>query len=60
MKMKGGDMTKLNEIELSNIDGGSSVGTTIGISMIITAVLSFISGIINGYTNPEECRVKGN
>jgi hypothetical protein len=28
--------------------------------MIITAVLSFISGIINGYTNPEECRVKGN
>ena len=60
MRLKGGKMIKLNENELSNIEGGASVTTVIGISMIITAVVTFISGIISGYTNPEGCRVKGN
>ena len=53
-------MIKLNENELSNIEGGASVSTVVGIGMIITAVVTFISGIINGYTNPEGCRAKGN
>ena len=53
-------MIKLNENELSNIEGGASVTTVVGIGMIITAVVTFISGIISGYTNPEGCRVKGN
>ena len=60
MKLKGGKMIILNENELSNIEGGASVTTVIGISMIITAVVTFISGIISGYTNPEGCRAKGN
>lgn len=53
-------MIKLNENELNNIEGGAAVSTGIGIGMIVSAVVIFLSGIIRGYTNPEACNVKGN
>ncbi|MBQ6538906.1 MAG: bacteriocin [Bacilli bacterium] len=53
-------MIKLNENDLSNIKGGMTVTGGIGIGIVVTAVITFLSGIIRGYTNPEVCNVKGN
>ena len=54
MGMKGGLMIRLNEIELNKIRGGA-VGTTILIGIGVVALIVFLSGVISGYTNPEEC-----
>ncbi len=47
-------MIKINEFELSKVRGGA-VGTAILIGIGVVALIVFISGIISGYTNPEEC-----
>ena len=48
---------KIDEIELENIKGGAiSVWTGIAIA----AIVIFISGIIEGITNPQKCYNEGN
>ena len=47
-------MIKLNEFELNKVRGGA-VGTTILIGIGVVALIVFLSGIISGYTNPQEC-----
>ena len=47
-------MTRLNELEMNNIRGGA-VGTVILIGIGVVALIVFLSGVISGYTNPEEC-----
>jgi bacteriocin-like protein len=53
-------MKKLSENELNKIEGGMSVSAGIGIGLLVTSVLSFLAGVIKGYTNPEVCNVKAN
>ena len=51
-------MKKLNDNELIKIEGGGAITTGIGISLIVSSVIVFLSGIVRGYTNPEACNVK--
>ena len=60
MVMKGGKMIRLNENELNNIEGGEVISTGIGIGLIVSTIVIFLSGVFKGYTNPEACNVKGN
>ncbi len=53
-------MKELNEYELNKIEGGMSVTAGIGIGILVTSVLTFLAGVIKGYTNPEVCNVKAN
>ena len=50
------DLEKITDKELYKIEGGTN---TVGLSAIIvgavTAIVAFISGIIDGYTNPQRC-----
>lgn len=39
--------------DLENIKGGTSI--SIGAGLIIVAAIVFITGIIEGITNPERC-----
>lgn len=45
----------LKDEELDNIKGGSA--TAIWIGLAITAVVVFASGVIEGITNPERCKI---
>ncbi len=47
-------MEKLNDADLSNIKGGFtlSVWSALG----ITALVVFLSGVLEGITNPDKCR----
>ncbi len=47
-------MKKLNSTELSNIKGGFTFNGWIALG--ITALIVFISGVIEGFTNPDKCR----
>lgn len=44
----------IKESDLDNIKGGSIIGA-IGTGLVITAIIVFISGIIEGITNPGKC-----
>lgn len=49
-------MVKIKEIEtsaLEKIRGGASISVLTGI--VIAAIVVFISGVIEGITNPERC-----
>ncbi|MDD3453751.1 MAG: class IIb bacteriocin, lactobin A/cerein 7B family [Bacilli bacterium] len=46
-------MKKLNEIELKKIDGG---GITFGFGLALGALITLLSGIIDGYIRPLSCR----
>lgn len=46
-------IVKLKEEELEQISGGSTPYIWIGIA-IVTAII-FLSGVIDGLTNPKEC-----
>ena len=48
-------MSKLNEDSLEKIKGGEGITTGIWIGLAITAAVIFISGVIEGLTNPERC-----
>jgi len=39
--------------ELEKIKGGAAISITTG--LIITAIVVFLSGVIEGITNPERC-----
>lgn len=45
-------MKLLNEVELKQVNGGIGIGWLIG---GIVAGITFISGILSGYTNPTKC-----
>jgi hypothetical protein len=46
---------KLNEDRLEKIKGGEGIATGVWIGLAITAAVIFISGVIEGITNPERC-----
>jgi len=45
-------MRKIEEKELSQIEGG---GFSWGVAAVIGAAITFIIGVIEGYTNPKAC-----
>lgn len=45
----------LREYELDKIVGGATVSSCVGVSLVVTAIIAFITGIIDGYTNPRRC-----
>ena len=47
-------MCELGCVELENIRGGS-YGGVILTGLVVTAVIVFISGVIEGITNPKRC-----
>lgn len=49
------NLVKLNEDRLEKIKGGEGIATGIWIGLAITAAVIFISGVIEGLTNPERC-----
>ena len=49
------NIKKLNEENLENIKGGEGITTGIWIGLAISAAVIFISGVIEGITNPERC-----
>ena len=46
-------MKKIEEENLEKIKGGEAVSIWVGIA--IAAIVVFISGVIEGITNPERC-----
>lgn len=47
-------MVKLNEEKLEKIKGGEGV-SAVFIGVAVAAAIVFISGVIEGITNPERC-----
>ena len=47
-------MKKIDEENLEKVKGGEGVSAVL-IGIAVTAALVFISGIIEGITNPERC-----
>lgn len=45
-------MKELSKKELSNIQGGAF---NVGIALAVTAAITFIAGIIDGYVRPLAC-----
>lgn len=50
-------MKKLNELELKQINGGIGIGW---LAAGLFVGISFISGILSGYTNPTPCNISKN
>ncbi len=46
-------MTEIAQKDLPNITGGATISVWTGI--VIAAIVVFISGVIEGITNPERC-----
>jgi len=57
--LEGGFMRKLSEDESLNVVGGS-ISSAVGIGMIVSATIIFLSGIIEGFSNPRRCNIEGN
>lgn len=49
-------MREINKNEMKNIEGGAN---GILITSIVTAIITFVTGILHGYSNPKECNVGG-
>jgi len=49
---------KISDNELEKIKGGAAISVWTGIA--IAAIVIFISGIIEGITNPQKCYNEGN
>lgn len=47
-------MKEIDDAEMLEIDGGSATTVVIA-SMIVSAVVSFVVGVLHGYVNPIEC-----
>lgn len=45
-------MKILDNIEMKRVDGGAN-GILIG--TVVAVIVSFISGILSGYSNPKKC-----
>lgn len=50
-------MKKISDSELDNIAGGGT--PFVGVGLVISAIIVFIAGILDGYTNPGSCECKG-
>lgn len=48
-------MVQLNCLELDDIRGGTNY---VMLGIVITAVVVFISGVIEGITNPGRCNIE--
>ena len=52
--MEGGiQLKEIKEENLETITGGTAI--TVWTGIVITAIVVFISGVIEGITNPERC-----
>ncbi len=49
-------MKKLDNVRLEDVKGG--VISAVWIPLIVASVTIFISGIIEGFTNPTKCEVE--
>ena len=49
-------MREISKDEMYDIDGGAN---GILITSIVTAVITFVTGILNGYSNPQKCNIEG-
>lgn len=47
------NITNISNKDLEKIKGGATI--TVGTGLLIATVIVFISGIIEGITNPERC-----
>lgn len=47
-------MRKLTKNEMKNIKGGASISAAV-IEIGISIIISFIVGVVSGFTNPEPC-----
>lgn len=47
-------MKKLSKEEMQNIDGGAN---PILIVSVVTGIVTFLTGILSGYTNPKKCNI---
>jgi hypothetical protein len=45
----------LNTDNLEKIQGGATITTGIWVGIIISAIVVFLSGVIDGITNPDKC-----
>jgi len=45
-------MKKINNNELKKINGG---GISVGVVIVVSALISFVSGIIAGIASPDAC-----
>ena len=52
-------MRELTNNETLKITGGS-ITTAVGIGMITSAVIVFVCGILEGFSNPRRCNIEGN
>ena len=46
-------MEKINNNELKKINGG---GISFGVVIVVSALISFISGVISGIASPSACK----
>ncbi len=51
--LEGGLMQKISEKNLEKIVGGE---VSVWIYLIVTSIIIFLSGVIEGYTHPEPCK----
>ncbi len=49
-------MKKLTTKELANINGGASATAVLALGLTVTAIFTFIIGVIEGITNPTTCK----
>lgn len=45
----------INNEQLENIKGGATTAFSVWTGVVIASIVIFISGIIEGITNPERC-----
>jgi len=48
-------MSKIEENKLDTINGGMTTTAAVLIGVGVTALVVFLSGLIEGITNPERC-----
>lgn len=51
-------MRELSNSETLNITGGS-VTTAVGIGLVASAVIVFVSAVLEGFSNPRRCNIEG-
>ena len=49
-------MREINKEEMYDVDGGAN---GILITSIVTALITFVTGILHGYSNPKKCNIEG-
>ncbi len=47
-------MQKITKEEMKKVDGGGGISATT-VVILITGLISFVTGIFHGYANPKKC-----